>query len=41
MMHRWAEMSDILYEWEDGYPPGVRAAQNNADSFAGLIRDLG
>ena len=40
MMHRWEGMTDLLYGWESGYPPGVRAAQNNADSFAGLIRDL-
>jgi len=41
MMHRWADMTDVFYEWEDGYPPGPRASQNNADSYAALIRDLG
>lgn len=41
MMHSWENMRDIAYDWEGSYPPHVRAAQFNADSFAALIRDLG
>ena len=41
MMHRWEGMSDTAYEFESTYPLQPRAAQNNADSFAALIRDLG
>lgn len=41
MMHSWEAVSDISYEGDDNYPPNVRAAQNNADSYAALIRDLG
>jgi len=40
MMHRWEGMTDILYEWEDGYPPPARSAQSNAESYAAMIRDL-
>lgn len=41
MMHSWESMNDVAYEGDDDYPPNARAAQNNADSYAALIRDLG
>ena len=43
MMHAWEDKGDISYENEGSpnYPPNVLLAQENADSYAALIRDLG
>jgi hypothetical protein len=41
MCHSWLDMDDVVYEFEQSYPGGIRQAFNNADSYAGLIRDLG
>lgn len=41
MMHNWEDKSDRAYESDSDYPPDAILAQQNADSYAALIRDLG
>jgi hypothetical protein len=43
MMHSWEAKNDAAYENQGApaYPPDATSAQENADSYAGLIRDLG
>lgn len=40
MMHSWEDMGDVRYEVQPGYPPPFPSSVSNADSHAGLIRDL-